>query len=283
MSVSASMQDHLGGNVTRLIAVWTIIASDGTVAAYAAHTRDVTFNSQVYKASPVEPSRFSLTLGVTQANNAELFGIFDDIITEADVQGGRWKGARIQFDYIAYDFVTGAASSSIVGSVGKMRGVAGKVDCQNGTYQIEFRSLSDLLQQEIGELTSPLDRNARPDDLGIDMTPFTFARNVTTSTDRRNFTIDGTAEIDDYFAYGRVLWTGGANDGLQMEIKGNIANAIELQLPMRSAIAPGDTVTLYAGYDGTRDQTRDKFSAMEAFNGEPDLPGIAKGILSYPE
>jgi uncharacterized phage protein (TIGR02218 family) len=163
-----------------------------------------------------------------------------------------------------------------------MKGQAGKFDIENGTFRVEFRSLSDRLSQEIGELSSPIDRNRRPEDLGVTMTPFTHAREVTAVVDRRNFTVNGTAQANNYFQYGRLTWTSGANNGLQMEIKGNTGNVIELQLPMRSTIAIGDDVTLIAGYDGRRETARDKFGAAEAFNGEPDLPGI-RGIISYPE
>ena len=51
---------------------------------------------------------------------------------------------------------------------------------------------------------------------------------------------------------------------------------------MRSTIAIGDTLNLIAGYDGTREQARDKFDAAEAFNGEPDLPGLST-VLTYPQ
>ena len=67
-----------------------------------------------------------------------------------------------------------------------------------------------------------------------------------------------------------------------MEIKSNVGNAITLQLPMRSDIQIGDTVDLIAGYDGSREQARDKFGAMEMFDGEPDLPGL-RAVLKYPE
>jgi hypothetical protein len=67
-----------------------------------------------------------------------------------------------------------------------------------------------------------------------------------------------------------------------MEIKDNIGNDIELQLPMMSDIAISDTVSLLAGYDGSRTQARDKFSAAENMSAEPDLPGL-KAILRYPE
>ncbi len=283
MTVSASMLDHLGSNVTWIVPIWKMTSTSGTVAAYAAHTRDLVFGGVTYSAAQVEPTRFSQTLGVQSSNNIDLFGIFDSIVTEADLHGGRWKNAKIQFEYIAYDPATGAASGTVTGSVGKMKGQAGKFSINNGTFTVELRSLSDLLHQEIGDLTSPLDRNRSPEALGVSMGPFTFARTVTAFTDRRNFTVGGTALANDYFKYGRAEWSTGANAGLKMEIKASAGNVIELQLPMRSAIANGDTLNLIAGYDSTRQQARDKFAAMENFDGEPDLPGLTKGILQYPE
>lgn len=276
MPPSAALLDHLGSNVTFICPIWKMVAVDTTVAAYAAHTRDLLFESVTYVSAQVEPTRFSQTLGVMQANHIELFGIFDSIVTEENLQGGKWKNAALQFEYVNYLDLT-------MGSVSRMRGQAGKYQLNNGTFTIEMRSKSDLLSQEIGELTSPIDRNRRPEDLGVSMVPFTHARTVTAVADRRNFTVGGTDQGNDYFRYGRAEFTLGNNNGLKMEVKANVGNVIELQLPMRSVITIGDTVTLIAGYDGSRQQARDKFGAMVAFNGEPDLPGLMKGILSYPE
>lgn len=281
MPVSASMLTHLGSNVTFLVPIWTMLATDNTRASYAAHTRNISFNSISYSAAPVEPSQFTQTLGL-EANHVELFGVLDDTVTEPDIQGGKWKNAKITFEYIAYDPATGAASGTVTGSVGKMRGQAGKFSINNGTFRVEFRSLSDLLNQEIGELTSPVDRNRRPEDLGVSMAPLTHARSVTAVTNRMVFTVGGTAQANDYFKYGRAEFTSGANSGLKMEIKTSVGNVITLQLPMRSDIAIGNNVTLIAGYDGSREQARDKFGAAEAFNGEPDLPGL-RAVLKYPE
>lgn len=280
---SAAMLSHLTSNVTFLVPIWKIIAVDGTVAAYAGHTRNLTFSSVDYTAASVESTQFSQTLGVMSPNHVELFGTFDTIITESDVHGGKWRNAKVTFEYISYDPATGAASATVTGSVAKMRGQVGKISVNNGTYKLELRSLSDLLQQEIGSLTSPLDRNRTVADLGVSLAPFTFARTVTASPDRRNFTVDGAAQVNDYFAYGKVTFTSGANNGLSMEIKANVGNVIELQLPLRSTIAIGNTCSLVAGYNSTREQCRDKFGAMVNFRGESDLPGLTKAILTYPE
>jgi uncharacterized phage protein (TIGR02218 family) len=281
MTVDATMLTHLAQNVTFCIPIWKMTAVDTTVAAYCAHTRGLTFSSVTYTAAPVEATQFTQTVGL-DANHVELFGVFDTIVTEQDIQGGKWKNAKIVFEYVAYDPASGAIHPTVVGSVGKMKGQAGKFSLNNGTFKVEFRSLSDLLSQEIGDLTSPIDRNRRPEDLGVSMGSFTFARTVTAFTSRMSFTVGGTAQVNDYFKYGRAEWSTGANAGLKMEIKSSVGNLINLQLPMRGAIANGDTLNLIAGYDGSREQARDKFAAMEAFNGEPDLPGL-QAVLKYPE
>jgi uncharacterized phage protein (TIGR02218 family) len=281
---SAAMLTHLQQNVTFLVPIWKMTAIDTTVAAYCAHTRNLTFDSVNYTAAPVEPSRFTQTLGVLEANHVELFGVLDTVVTEQDIQGGKWKNAKIVFEYIAYDPATGAASATVTGSVGKMRGQAGKFTINNGTFRVEFRSLSDLLNQEIGALTSPISRQRNLIDLvgAGAIGTYTFARNVTAAPDRRNFTVDGAAQANNYFRYGKVTFTSGANNGRSMEIKSSTGNVIELHLPMLSDIAIGNTVSLIAGWDGSREMARDKFGAAENGDYEPDLPGL-QAVIRYPE
>lgn len=282
MPPSAALLDHMGSNVCFMVPIWKMTSSGGVVAAYAAHTRDIVFDSITYSAAQTEPTRFTETLGVAQPNNMELFGIFDSIVTEVGVQGGQWKSAKTVSEYIAYDPATGAASATNTGSVKKIKGDAGKIRINNGTFVVELISLSGRLHQEIGDLTSPLDRNRSPEDLGVAMGPFTFARTVTAVVDKRNFTVGGAAQVTDYFAYGRVEWSTGTNAGRKMEVKASVGNVIELQLPMLSTITIGDTCNLIAGYNSTREQCRDKFGAMENFDGESDLPGL-RAIIEYPE
>jgi uncharacterized phage protein (TIGR02218 family) len=113
------------------------------------------------------------------------------------------------------------------------------------------------------------------------MTPFTFARSVSAVASRRVFTVNGVAQADDYFRGGRVTFTSGDNNGHSREIKGNVGNLIELQLPMTWDVAIGNNLSLIAGYDGTRDMARDRFGAAANGQFEPDLPGLNQ-LLTYP-
>lgn len=287
MSTSAELKDHAAGNICTMIPIWKMTSSSGIIAAYMQHTRPTsgrgfnlgggvstlfTFNGVIYTPSVVEASRPTHSIGLSPSN-VECTGILDEIVTKDDINDGVWKDAPITFEYVNFLDLT-------MGSTGIIEGFTGKFDIQGVTFKVELRSKSAPLHQLIGDITSPIDRNSFP--AGVDPASWTISRNVVSSTDRRNFVIDGTAKGDRYFRYGLADFTTGANaDNPPMEIKDSVGNAIELQLPMQSAIAPGDVVSLLAGYDGTRDVARDTYADAIDLNSEPDLPGL-KAVLSYP-
>lgn len=284
MPTSDAMKDALKSNIGFFCPIWKIVSRDGVVAAYAAHTRATvgprhnptnlfTFNSATYKPAPVEATRDMHRIGLSP-NSTQIRGVFDDIITRADLEGGRWKMAKVVYEYVNY-------LDPSLGSTSKMDGIVGTVEQQGPVYQMEVLTNGALLAQLIGELTSSTDRNAFP--AGVDKTDWIVTRNVLSSADRRHLVIDGAAKGPNYFKYGIIFWTTGANvHSPGMEIKSNAGNTIELQLPMPDDIANGDHVTLLAGYDGTRGQIRDRFADATDMNAEPDLPGL-KTQFSYSE
>jgi hypothetical protein len=243
------MKDHLAGNIVTMCPIWKIISRDGLVAAYAGHTRAtkgrhfnplkvgsvwvstglslLTFNGTTYRVAPSIPTRDVITMGM-DSNSTQITGMFDDLITRRDVETGRWKLAKIVYEYVNYLDLT-------MSSTGKIIGVVGQIQVAAPTYQMEFLSNSSLLQQQIGELTSPTDRNPFP--AGVDPADWQHVRHVVSSTDRRNLVIDGTAMDNGYFDNGVIIWQTGANyHTAGMEIKANVGNNIELQLPMAADI-----------------------------------------------
>ena len=279
MTITAGMLAHLQSNVTFLCEVWRITARDGTVAAYAAHTRNLLYDGVTYKAAPVEPTRTSKKIGL-ESDTAELFGVFDDIITEADVYGGRWHDARIRKEIVCY-------LDLALGSVAVCSGFAGSFSINNGTFTVEFRALSDRLSQSIGSLASPTDRTRRADETGVSMAPYTHATSVTAASSRRVFKVSYVQPGADYFKYGLALFTSGPNSGQEMEVKASTTTdsgtrtQVELQLPMRSDIGVGNAVTLKRGYSGTREDAKALGSvAVLNFDGEPDMP-LSTDILRY--
>lgn len=287
MHTSGTMITYLADPGTTMCPLWKMTARDGLIAAYVMHSRGTsgrninsggaittrfTFNGQIYKPSTIEASRPTRSIGLNP-NSVECSGVFDDIVTKSDVEGGRWKEAEILYELVNFLDLS-------MGSTAQISGFTGKFDLLGTSFKVEFRSKASKLHSLIGELTTPIDRNPFP--AGVNPIDFTFARNIISSTNRSNFVVDGTVEEDDYWQYGTVVWTSGANvNEPPMEIKASVGNTIELQLPMRSAISVADEVNLLAGYNGTRDQARDKFGDAEDLNSEPDLPGL-KGVITYP-
>lgn len=256
-----------------------VAAKDGTVAAYAPHTRYLSLDGVLYTPySPIDAARPSVQAGL-RPDSGEFTAPFDDVITKAGVVAGKWKGARARTAYVV-DY-----RDLSLGVVREHNWLVGSIKIRGGGFTFELLSLSQALAQQIGEFTSPVDRNRTPEQLGVDISLYTFPATVTAAPDRRHFTT-GVSQADvggvPYFRYGRAVWLTGANAGLSMEIEDNAGADITLQLPMPSAVAFGDTLQLIAGYDGTREQARDKFGAADAMNCEPDLPGLQR-TLTYPK
>jgi uncharacterized phage protein (TIGR02218 family) len=287
---ATTMIEDLQRNVGYIIPIWKIISRDGLVAAYTSHTRTSSgrgynpglyspqpflFNGINYLATSAYAAQDSHKIGLSPSST-EINGVFDSIITKQDVEGGRWKLAKIVFEYVDYLNLS-------LGSVSKIVGVAGAWSTNGPTYKVEMLSNANLLQQLIGDTTSPTDRQVFP--AGLNRSAWTVTRNVTTPAppDRRHFTVDGATIPDHYYENGVAIFLTGDNNLYPgMEIKDNIGNTIELELQMPADIVAGNQVSLLAGYDGTRQQNKARFDDMIDFDGEPDLPGL-KTLMSYPE
>lgn len=77
-----------------------------------------------------------------------------------------------------------------------------------------------------------------------------------------------------YFDFGLITFTSGANNGRSMEVKSYVPGQITLQLPMPYDVAVGDTYTIVAGCDKSRDTCRDRFNNIANMRAFPFLPGI---------
>jgi uncharacterized phage protein (TIGR02218 family) len=277
---STEIQDELAGRCTFVLGDPVIkITRGATVAAYAPHTRYLSVDGTLYSPYyPVDAARPAAKVGL-QPDSGEFIAPFDDIITKPDIVARKWRGARVYTAFVILNQL-----GVLVGVVQEREWFVGRTKPRGSMFTMELLSKSQALHQQIGAVTSPIDRNRTPEELGVSMASFTHAATVTGVTSRRVFTT-GVVQADvggvKYFMYGRAEWLTGNNAGLSMEIETNAAGVITLQLPMGADIQVGDTLNLIAGYDGTREQARDKFDAAEAFDGEPDLPGINK-VLTYP-
>jgi uncharacterized phage protein (TIGR02218 family) len=258
-----------------------------TVIRLTNHTRNLVYNGETYLAYPLTPTRIARAEGLS-TDNLELTTMLNsDHFDKTDFKRGRWNHARLEFRTVNYMDTTMGAAQEFVGYFGQIK--LGK-----GIFTAEIRSLADLLQQEIGEVTGALCRVRLLGDerCGLPMTLGTtlFEATISAVTDDYHFTVNlSPAKADDFFAQGAIYWRTGDSRFMYGEIKSNVGNVLTLKPLSTLGVSVGDTVTLIAGCartvaacKGFANAENPSATNIENFQGEPDLPGLRR-LHAYPE
>lgn len=207
-------------------------------------------------------------------NNADVEGVLSSVgVQREDIIGGRYDFAKLHV------FIWDWENNVLIKKLGS--GHWGEVTLKNGSYVAEFRSLSQQLQQTIGRTYNPeCDEQLGGPRCTIDLelASYNATGEIVSITDSQTFTVtltnDGTWG-DDYFNYGKFLFTSGLNNDLHMEVKDftESDNSFTLFLPMPFSVAVGDTFKVYAGCDKRLVTCKEKFSNHINFQGFPYIPG----------
>lgn len=85
---------------------------------------------------------------------------------------------------------------------------------------------------------------------------------------------------DDYFDQGIIVFTGGANNGVQRTVRiyEHASGQILLYLPLPFAPSSGETFTVYPGCDKTRSTCENKFGNLIHYGGDDFIP-VAQAAL----
>jgi len=271
-AMSASLRTHINEELTTLVTCWKITLRDTTVKGYTSHTRDLTFSSQLYKASSgYTPTAIEQSSDLA-VDNLEIQGFLDNAeITEAELMAGRWDYALVEIFRVNY------ADLSMGKDVLKV-GRLGEVQMKVGQFVAELRGLSQHMTTQIVELTTPHCRADLGDArCGVTLASFTVAGTVTTATSRKQFTDSSRGEGTGTYNGGMVTFTSGLNNGLKMEVKTFTAGGVVvlfLNLPYN--IQVGDTYSMSRGCDKTLSTCINTYGQVANFRGEPHIPGIDK-------
>lgn len=269
-----NLASHYAQGTRTLAHFLRITRRDSTVLGVTSLDRAVTVDGLEYVPG-MDISTLVASAGLA-VDNLEVTVLPDDDITAEDLQAGLWD----QAEFVLFECNYTAPSDGI--NILK-RGWTGEAQANRGAYTIEFRGLTQALQQAVGAVTSKTCR-ARfadaptpvPDALcGLTAADWTESGTITAVTDRRIFSDASRAEPEDYFGEGMLTFTSGENDGLSGKVKSFAAGVFTLQLPMPFAVGVGDTYEVIAGCrKRLEEDCRDKFSNVLNFQGEPHLPGI---------
>lgn len=269
---ASGLAAHYAQDSTTLCQCLKITRRDGVVLGYTTAPIDVTVSAQLYLAGPgLDIGDIVSTSGLA-VDNLELTILPDDAgtITRADLLTGKWNGAAFTIFECSY-------ADPTLGINTLKSGTTGEVRMQRGAFTVELRSLTQMLQQPVGAVTSKTCRYRLGDaNCTVALAGFTFTGTVTAVASQQQFTAAALAQAADYYVEGLVTFTSGLNAGYTQKCKAFSAGKVfTLSLPMPYAIANGDTFSAIAGCQKRHLlDCETKFSNILNFGGEPDLPGV---------
>jgi uncharacterized phage protein (TIGR02218 family) len=267
------LQSHLDSGATTLAWCWRVERSDGTVLGFTDHDCDIVFDGVTYAAATgFTATEVVSSLGLS-IDNLEVEGaLAAAAITEADISAGAYDGASVELWRVNW------ADPAM--RVLMRKGALGEVTRGELAFSAELRGLAHALQQATGRTYQRLcDADVGDTRCGVDLEApeLKGTGTVVSATDDRVLTVSGLGTFEsNWFRFGKLLWTSGANAGRIAEVKAHSGTpTVTLSLWQRapSPVAAGDGFTVTAGCDKTLATCRARFDNVVNFRGFPHMPG----------
>jgi uncharacterized phage protein (TIGR02218 family) len=273
-AIPPELQTKLNSGATTLCRCWILTRRDGAVQGFTDHDGNVTLNEVICRADTgFDGSEATARLGLA-VDGAEISGaLSDEALNEAALAAGCYDGAQV--DTYLVDWSEPALHILM------SRGRIGEVRREGKAFVAELRSLADQLAQETGRLygaTCSADLGDSRCGVDLDDPAFRGEGMVAALSGASTFTASGLDAFDDgWFTAGRLLFTGGANEGAAMEVKRHRADGgivtISLWQAMAEPVAEGDSFVVTAGCDKRFATCRARFGNAVNFRGFPHIPG----------
>lgn len=260
---------------------WKITRLDGTVFAYTSHDEAITYRGDTY--IPCHSLKTTaISSGVTsgsEAGDVELTGLISDNgITEEDLANGLFDGATVEVYLVPWQF----GSTVIPRRLSK--GIVARIEHSPTRYNATVQTPGiKLTESPLLTTYTPACRwNLGSPQCGVNLDSTyietgtvtgTFARNAVNATTYRTFADSTRTEAANYFTFGKLTWTSGANTGLDAEVKSFSSGTFELWDIMPNEIALGDTYEVTPGCSKNTTDCSTKFSNLINFGGFPKVPG----------
>ncbi|UDL93979.1 DUF2163 domain-containing protein [Lichenihabitans sp. PAMC28606] len=273
-TVPPALAAHLATGATTLAYCWRLTRRDGVVLGFTEHDRDLVYAGTTFSAASgftASQIQQSLDLSIDNLNAAGALSSAD--LTETDILAGRYDDADVELFWVNL----ADPSQGLTIAVGNL----GEVTRAGIAFSAEFRSIANRLNQKIGT-TCERFCSARLGDTrcGIDLGASAFHGTATAATAGQitEVSVTGLAAFAaDWFTFGTLSFTTGANTGLLLDVKAHLRTAgidiLQLWTPTPFAVAIGDIATVTAGCRKTLSVCRTKFGNIPNFRGYPYIPG----------
>lgn len=181
-TASPALLAHLADDVRTVATCWLITRQDGGVFGYTDHDADILFNGQTFKSAIGYTASAIDSTSNLATSNMEMNALLDHSdILEPDIEGGLWDNAAVLVFMVNFKDLS-------MGSITLNSGITGQFSINEGCFTAEVRSLSQVMQQGLGEVYSSGCRaNLGDARCKIDLGPLTANSVVTSVVDGMNF------------------------------------------------------------------------------------------------
>jgi len=280
--IKPEILNHYQQSQTTLARCLRIERRDGKIIAFTEHDQDLVMDDITYQSAVgYTPTAISMQ-DKGAVNTVDIEGILNVAgVCREEIAAGCFDNACIFVFEVNYENLT-------QGILPLMSGFWGECQLHENHYVTEFRSLSQVLQQTVGELYSTHCRAQLGDArCSVKLNAFALEGTVSAIKNAHKFTAQGFDQSHQYFQYGLITWQQGKNAGLSMEIQSfqpgkqqnqnveEISNSIfQLVQPMPYLIEVGDIFQVVPGCDKSLTMCQERFNNVVNFRGEPFIPGI---------
>jgi uncharacterized phage protein (TIGR02218 family) len=280
--IPAALQAKLDGGATTLARCWRVTRRDGVVMGFTDHDRALSFDGVDYEPEAgFGPSAVERTTGLSADTHEVAGALSSERIDPADIARGAYDGAEVAVWLVDWEDPSVRLLLS--------RGLIGEIRRGESLFEAEVTGLSDRLGQPFGRAYIAA-CSARLGDAacGVDLTRpgYRGSGTVLAVAGPQLVSASGLAGFArDWFTGGRLVWTSGANAGLDGHVKAHpvagVEAVVELWLSPPMQVAPGDGFEIFAGCDRTAGTCRAKFDNIVNLRGFPHMPGD-DAVAGYP-
>jgi uncharacterized phage protein (TIGR02218 family) len=252
---------------------------DGSRLGFTDHDRNLAFDGLVFEAGSGFTASEIVDAAGLNMDALEVSGALTSArLDEASLVAGRFDDAGVEVWRVNW--------TDVSQRVLMRKGSLGEVRRGPNAFIAEVRGLAHSLGQENGRLhqhSCDAELGDKRCKINLDGAPGWKGVGQVTGDSMAPAAPGGfeASGLDDFapghFDGGLLIWTTGANQGVQIEVKRHTASpngaALDLWRSMPQPVAPGDTFMVTAGCNKLFSTCRDRFANSCNFRGFPHIPG----------
>lgn len=270
--LSPALEAHYQQSSTSICTLLQLERLDGEMVGLTTLDAAIIWNDQMYWPG-LELSSISTT-ETTSVDNLEFTMLSNNpLITDIDIESGLWDGCK--FRLFEINFMDLSMGRNVI-----KRGTQGEAKLRKTNFTIEFRSMTQTLQQPQGQLTQKTCR-VRFGSIGLGQCNAEVPEHeltILSVVSNREFTVASVPSgvEDDYYGEGTVKLLDGPNAALPaFKVKSFVGATFILSIPFPFTIYAGSIIRATAGCRHRfEEDCVGRWNNGPNFQGEPHLPGF---------